>query len=119
MGDLLLGRPEALAKFSSNEPRSAKRRTPGLVNFVTALAYHFCLALPAALTQPGDHLFAELCRKNPLPLPVPEKRNVLCRFGLNCFCRCGILGIFMTEKRSGLRRESGLEVESVNPSPLP
>ena len=24
-------------------------------------AYHFCLALPAAFTQPGDHLLAELC----------------------------------------------------------
>ena len=29
---------------------------PGLENFVTALAYHFCLALPAAFTRPGDHL---------------------------------------------------------------
>ena len=35
---------------------SAKRRSPGLVNFVTALAFHSCLALPAACTQPGDHL---------------------------------------------------------------
>ena len=34
---------------------SAKRWFPGLVNFVTAVAYHFCLALPAAFT-PGDHL---------------------------------------------------------------
>ena len=32
---------------------SAKRRSPGLVTFVTALAYHFCPALPAAFTQPG------------------------------------------------------------------
>ena len=38
---------------------SAKRRTLGLVYFVTALAYHFCLTLPAALTQPGVHLLAE------------------------------------------------------------
>ena len=36
---------------------SAKRRAPGLVNFVTA--YHFCLNLPAAFTQPGNHLLAE------------------------------------------------------------
>ena len=36
----------------------ANRRSPDLVNFVTALAYHFCLALPAAFTQPGDHLLA-------------------------------------------------------------
>ena len=31
---------------------SAKRRSPGLVNFVPALAYHFCLNLPAAFTKP-------------------------------------------------------------------
>ena len=37
---------------------SAKRRSPGLVNFVTALAYHFCLALPAAFSQPGGPIFA-------------------------------------------------------------
>ena len=34
---------------------------PGLVNFVTAVAFHFFLALPAALTQPGDHLLTEPC----------------------------------------------------------
>ena len=39
----------------------ARRRSPGLVNFVAAIAYHFCLALPAALTQPGDHLLAGRC----------------------------------------------------------
>ena len=35
---------------------STKRWSPGLVNFVAVLAYYFCLALPAAFTQPGDHL---------------------------------------------------------------
>ena len=39
--------------------RSAIRRSPGSVNFVTALAYHFCLALSAAFAQPGDHLLVE------------------------------------------------------------
>ena len=29
---------------------SAKRQAPGLVNFIPAVAYHFCLALPAAFT---------------------------------------------------------------------
>ena len=38
-----------------------KRWSPGLVNFVIALAYHFCLALPAAFMQPGDHLLADPC----------------------------------------------------------
>ena len=32
-----------------------------MVNFVPALAYHFCLALLAAFTQPGDHILAEPC----------------------------------------------------------
>ena len=41
---------------------SAKRWSPGLVSFVPALAYHFCLALPAAFTQPGACLLAEPCR---------------------------------------------------------
>ena len=31
------------------------------MNFVPAGAYRFCLALPAAFTQPGAQLLAELC----------------------------------------------------------
>ena len=42
---------------------SAKRRSPGLVNFVPALAYHFRQALPAAFTQPGGHLLARSSTK--------------------------------------------------------
>ena len=38
-----------------------KKLVIGLVNFVPAVAYHFCLALPAAFTQPGDHFLAEVC----------------------------------------------------------
>ena len=30
---------------------------------VPVVAYHFCLALPAAITQPGDHLLAEPCNE--------------------------------------------------------
>ena len=37
------------------------KTVPGLVNFVPAVAYHFCLALPAAFTQPGAQLLAEPC----------------------------------------------------------
>ena len=36
-----------------------KRRSP--VKFITALAYHSCLALPAAFTQPGNRLIAKPC----------------------------------------------------------
>ena len=40
---------------------SAKRRSPGLVNFVAAIAYHSCLAFSAAFTQPRYYLLAEAC----------------------------------------------------------
>ena len=44
---------------------SAKRRCPGLVNFIpAAVAYHFCLALP------GDHLSAEPCSGHQMGSPV-------------------------------------------------
>ena len=42
------------------------------MNFVTALAYHFCLALPAALTQPGDHLLAKPCSLKATSDPFQE-----------------------------------------------
>ena len=41
--------------------RSAKVGAPGLVNFITAVAYHFCPSLPAAFTQPGASTLADLC----------------------------------------------------------
>ena len=40
----------------------AKRRAPGLVNFVAVLAYHFGLALPVVITQPGARILAVPCR---------------------------------------------------------
>ena len=40
---------------------SAKRQAPGLVNLVPAVAYHICLSLPAALSQPGRSLLANPC----------------------------------------------------------
>ena len=40
---------------------SAKRLKPGLVKFVPAVAYHFCLNLPGAFTKPGQSLLAEPC----------------------------------------------------------
>ena len=40
---------------------SAIRRDAGLVNFVAAVAYHFCLALPAAFTQLVTRLLVEPC----------------------------------------------------------
>ena len=35
--------------------------TSGLVNFVAAVAHHFCPSLPAAFTQPGASTLADLC----------------------------------------------------------
>ena len=32
-----------------------------MVNFITAVAYHFCPGLPAAFTQPGVSTLADLC----------------------------------------------------------
>ena len=40
---------------------SANPQTPGLVNFVTAVAYHLCLNLPRAFSQPGARGLADLC----------------------------------------------------------
>ena len=41
---------------------SAERWFPGLVNFVPAVAYHSCLAVLAAFTQPGARLLAWPCK---------------------------------------------------------
>ena len=52
----------------------------GLMNYVSAVAYHFCLNLPAAFTQPGFHSFGNPCtalgasRKR--PSPVHPRGNV-------------------------------------------
>ena len=35
---------------------------PRFSEFVPALAYHICLALPAVFTQPGAHLEAKPCK---------------------------------------------------------
>ena len=40
---------------------SAKRRVQGLVNFILALAYYYCLALPAEFMQPEAHILAQPC----------------------------------------------------------
>ena len=55
---------------------SAKSWSPGLTNFVTADAYHFCLALPAAFTQPEDHILAEPCIRTGGSPPLPYKRHL-------------------------------------------
>ena len=44
-----------------NIQRLAEVGAPGMVNFVTAVAYHLCSSLPAAFTQPGGLTLANLC----------------------------------------------------------
>ena len=54
------------------------RLFPGLVNIAPAVAYHFCLNLPAAFPQPGNGLIeipcmqflALLCVENPVSFDV-------------------------------------------------
>ena len=40
---------------------SSIRWAPGLVHFVPAVAYHFCLNLPAVFSQPGNSLIEIPC----------------------------------------------------------
>ena len=40
--------------YQTREQKPANVDAPGLMNFVPALAYHFCLNLPSAFTQPGS-----------------------------------------------------------------
>ena len=41
--------------------RSAEISAQGLVNFIPAVAYQFCLDLPATFTKPGASTLADLC----------------------------------------------------------
>ena len=61
IGELKEWKMHFVITLSRKVQGSAKRQSPGLVNFVTPPAYHFCLALPAAFTLPGDQLLAEPC----------------------------------------------------------
>ena len=55
------------APFERQKPfgvqSSAKRLRPGLVNFVSVVAYHSCLSLPAAFAQPIRSLLADPCTR--------------------------------------------------------
>ena len=53
--------PRPLPLQTSDVQGSTNRRALGFVNFVLALAYHFCLNLLAAFSQPGARLLVEPC----------------------------------------------------------
>ena len=55
----------------------AKRQARGLMNFVPAVAYLFCLALPAMFTQPGIRLFANPCISPSFVLKAPNQDTLL------------------------------------------
>ena len=63
--------------------RSAKVGAPGLVNFITAVAYHFCPSLPAAFTQPGASTLADLCIWTTFPSPNQSVSLTGCGFASN------------------------------------
>ena len=78
LGSTLLATPASellLVLYIQNVQGYTKRWSQGLVNFVSALAYHFCLALSAAFTQPGNHLLAKPCNQYSLPLSAGVQRD--------------------------------------------
>ena len=67
-----------------------------MVKFIPAVAYHFCLALHAAFTQPGDHFLAERCRLRILGTDAPAVfaaspfRDATRAEYLAILCKCGV-----------------------------
>ena len=65
----MLNNPLAMDHLVNPDPEStefriqgwAKFAFQGLVNFVPVVAYHFCLNLPTALSQPGRCRLADPC----------------------------------------------------------
>ena len=67
--------------------------------FLLLLTYHFCLALPAAFTQPGDHLLAEPCTRT-------RRQSTSCAAAANSIprlitCQPGRLPAFLSGARLG------------------
>ena len=56
--------------------RLPKVCAPGSVNIVTAVAYHFCLNLHAAFTQPGASTLADLCTSHGGAAPVFRAQKI-------------------------------------------
>ena len=90
---------------------SAKRWSPGLVNFIPAVAYHFCLALPAAFMQPGAYLLAEPCIRLTVTLSDMSCGTSMHSASIGmmtmthefCFacCHCSFIPFQYTEKERG------------------
>ena len=67
--------PDVLEKYMQGW---VKKRAQGWVNFVPAVAYHFCLNWPAPFTRPGNSNLAQPCIRNvryPAPRSVTRERG--------------------------------------------
>ena len=64
----------ALKLYISKVDKLATVGAPGLVNFITAVAYHFCPGLLAAFTQPGASTLSDLCALMPQHAEVEVSR---------------------------------------------
>ena len=94
---------------------SPERLRPGLVNFVTAVAYNFCLSLPAAFTQPGCSLLSGPCTQtNPsvfLPASLLPSSEVDARMG-KTFLPAPKFGAPQCKIDKGRKRGGGERVQS-------
>ena len=78
------------------------------MDFVPAVAYHFCLALPAVFTQPEDHLLAKPCRET---LEGEEGKSARVTFLRRISCSIGVVvvvvGISAELDGNGLESAAG------------
>ena len=104
----LRGKTTTQVNIASCVQGSPIRPFQGLVNFVPAVAYYFCLNVPAAFSQPGAHLILEPCmamgkkgasvshtadaKLTSLRKYSEILRNVLCCFPIFIFCTLVFLG---------------------------
>ena len=62
-----------------------------LVNFVPALAYHFCLAMHEGFTQPGKHLLAEPCTRISSEIGTMMRDLAVWQAKAGCYCQAALL----------------------------
>ena len=86
---------------------SAKRRSPGLVNFVPTVVNHFCLALPAAFTQPGVHLQPSSVLVHALPRSR-GLRPFACR-EKRCSSNCLVMQSTMNSRSDSIWAEASVQ----------
>ena len=93
--------------FTFGIQSSTNRRAPGLVNFVPALAYYFCLNLPAAFTQPGARLLVEPCTCDSFSVESIDIINHIQRISSDITSACSSLETPFNEIQFDSRGHSG------------